>query len=130
LSQTFSFVFSDAGGYADMVWQQVMISGNGAMPGACFVFYSGYTRQWFLGTDDGTGALGPAALGSSGTLQNSQCTLNVGASSAVGSGTTLTLNMALTFQPSFSGPKGIWAVAASWDGLNSGWQSMGSWTPD
>jgi hypothetical protein len=55
--------------------------------------------------------------------------LNVGASSAVGSGTTLTLNLTLTFQPSFTGTTSIWAAAASWDGLYSGWQYVGSWTP-
>jgi hypothetical protein len=128
LSQTFTFVFSDPGGYRDLVWEQVLISGYPASLGSCHVFYSGYTNQWFLGADDGTGGVGPVAGGSSGTLQNGQCALNVASSSAVSSGNTLTLNVALTFQYSFPGTKSIWAAAASFDGLYSGWQLMGGWT--
>ena len=49
----------------------------------------------------GTAWLTPSVLGQSGTLQNSQCAVNTAASSAAGSGTSLTLNLSLTFQSAF-----------------------------
>jgi hypothetical protein len=67
-------------------------------------------------------------LGTTGTLQNSQCTLNVGASSATLSGNTYTLHLALTFQAGYAGAKSIFGYAGSQGGTNSGWQTMGTWT--
>ena len=52
--------------------------------------------------DDGSSWMALLTIGQPGTLQNSQCALNAGASSASGSGTTLTRNPALTFQPGFT----------------------------
>jgi hypothetical protein len=52
--------------------------------------------------------------------------LNAAASSVSGSGNNLTLNIALTFKPAFSGAKNIYMDA--YDGTESGWQQKGSWT--
>jgi M6 family metalloprotease-like protein len=47
-------------------------------------------------------------LGAGRTLENSQCILNTLASSAVLSGTTVTLQLAITFKPSFLGQKNVY----------------------
>ena len=78
--------------------------------------------------DAGTNWLGPMTLGTTGTLQNSQCSINVGSSSASGSGNTLTLNLPITFGSSFAGTQTIWMIAYDNAGLSSGWQSMGTWS--
>jgi hypothetical protein len=52
--------------------------------------------------------------------------VNVASSSASGSGNNLTLNLALTFQTSFSGTRNIYMEV--YDGLDSGWQQKGTWT--
>jgi hypothetical protein len=66
-------------------------------------------------------------LGQSGTLQNSQCAVNAASSSVSGSGNNLTVNLALSFQASFTGTKNIYMDA--YDGPDSGWQLKGSWIP-
>jgi hypothetical protein len=54
--------------------------------------------------------------------QNSQCSIAMGSSTTVAvSGTTLTLNLAMTFKPAFAGAKSIFAFAANPGGVNSGW---------
>jgi hypothetical protein len=65
--------------------------------------------------------------GAATTLQNSQCSVNVGASSLSSSGSTLTLNLAMTFEPAYAGAQNIYMYAADVSGANSGWQSLGTW---
>jgi hypothetical protein len=61
-------------------------------------------------------------------LQNSQCSVNVGASSLSKSGNTLTWNLAMTYQAGFSGLKNVYMYAADVSGTNSGWHPLGTWT--
>jgi hypothetical protein len=60
-------------------------------------------------------------------LQNSQCTLNVGASSASMSGNTLTLNLALSFTAAFAGAKNVYMEVENAT-HDSGWSPHGAWT--
>src|SRR5262249_34859207 len=70
-----------------------------------------------------------ATVGSSTTIQNSQCALDMGHSSVVSNGNTLTMTLAVTFTTAFSGGKHVYLYAASGGGANSGdWQSRGTWT--
>jgi hypothetical protein len=112
-----------------MVWQQIIINSGLTATGGCYIYYSPSSKQIYLGNNSGSGTLGPVTVGTSGTLQNSQCVLNVGSSSVVDSGNTLTLNLALTFESGFTGAQNSWADTASKAGLSAGWQSLGSWTP-
>ena len=65
-------------------------------------------------------------IGSAGTTQNSQCMLDAGASSVTASGTSLTLNLAITFEMAFSGAKNVYMHAQNAVG-NSGWVQRGTW---
>jgi hypothetical protein len=123
-SQTFSFVFSDPAGYQDMAWQQVIV--NSPSDG-CYIDYVPSSNM--VNFYNNGGWLGPQALGSPGILQNNQCSLNVGASSASGTGTNLTLRLALSFQGSLTGAVNIYADTISLSGLTNAWQLMGTWTP-
>jgi hypothetical protein len=67
-------------------------------------------------------------VGSGVTLQNSQCSVALGSSSAVASGTTLTLNLAMTFRAAFTGTKNIYMEGVSAGGTKSVWASEGTWT--
>ena len=72
----------------------------------------------------------PLTLGVAGTLQNSHCSINMGASSGVVSGNTYTMNLAITFQAGFTGANNVYGyVLQTTGGLNSGWQQLGTWTP-
>jgi hypothetical protein len=80
----------------------------------------------YLASDTGVWQ-GPLKMGSTGTLQNSQCILNMAGSSATASGNTLTLNLALTFTAGFSGAKNVYMEVANAT-HNSRWSAYGSWT--
>jgi hypothetical protein len=81
-----------------------------------------------LQNDSGSGWIGPSLLGSGAALQNGQCTVSGASSSALGSGSNLTLNLALAFTSAFSGSKNIYAFAYDNEGLTSNWQQTGTWT--
>jgi hypothetical protein len=127
-SQVFSFVFSDPAGFEDLAWQQVIINSVLFPTGGCSIFYSPANNLVYFGNDAGALALGPQVLGTTGILQNSHCSLNVGASSVSGSGNNLTLRLAFSFQGGFAGTVEVWAVTGALNGLISGWQTMGTWT--
>jgi hypothetical protein len=78
--------------------------------------------------DDAGDAGGPysaMALPGGGTVQNSQCTINGTGSSVVGSGNTLTLTLAVTFNDAFAGNQILYAAARN-NTQNSGWLAVGS----
>src|SRR5205814_1822625 len=67
--------------------------------------------------------------GTAGTLQNSQCSLNVGSSSVSGSGNNLTVTVAVTFKSSFAGQKNLYSIATDNNyAVYSSWKQLGVWT--
>src|SRR5262249_11939335 len=68
-----------------------------------------------------------APLGS-GTLQNRQCAIDLGNSTALLSGHTLTLTLAVTFSPVFAGAHPIFMFAYSGTEGGSDWEVRGTWT--
>jgi hypothetical protein len=69
----------------------------------------------------------PLFLTSSGSLTNSQCTLNGTGSSISASGNTLTLTLSITFKAAFAGNR-IFYMAARSNTQNSGWRALGTWS--
>jgi hypothetical protein len=132
LTQTFTFTFEDPAGYLDLGVVDVLINGN-FLDGrhacyAAFVPASATSGYLYLVDDAGDGGYAggsPIALPSSGTLGNSQCTIDAAGSSVSGSGNTLTLNLAITFTSGFAGNR-IFFVSAG-DAGQSGWQSLATW---
>ena len=132
VTQTFTFTFTDAKGYADLYVLDVLVSTflNGQT--ACYFALAptGPTTGYlYLGDDAGDGGYtvgSPMAIPSSNSVQNSQCTLNGVGSSISASGNTLTLTLAVTFNPAFVGNKAIYMAARS-NTQNSGWQALGTW---
>jgi hypothetical protein len=94
-------------------------------------YYPG-SNQLYLLTDDRSAWQGPLTPGGSGTLSNTQCTLNAATSSAAvggSGGTQVALTLGLTFSAAFTGVQQVWATAFSQvQGLPSGWQQAGTWT--
>ena len=97
-AQTFSFVATDANGYSDITWEQVVFNYDVTGWGACWVYFSASSNRIWLNNDAGNNWQTAANLGSSTTLQNSQCTIQVANSSFSGSGNNLTLNLSITFK--------------------------------
>jgi len=108
--QTFTFTFSDSGGWQNLTVVDVLI--NSALDGrqACYVAFvpSGANSGSVYLVDNAGDAGGPYSgmlLPGSGTVSNSQCSISGAGSSVAASGNALTLTLAITFTGSFTGNK-------------------------
>jgi hypothetical protein len=128
LSQNFAALYSDVNGFSGINTAMLNVSVSSSVANACVVEYIRGTNQLLLMNDAGSGSLGPGTPGSAGTLQNSQCTLNLQSSSVAAAGNNLTVNYALTFEASFMGSKSIFMNVSDNANVSSGWQAMGTWT--
>lgn len=128
LSQTFTFSFSDTGGAADLDYVQVLLTPGVLGTGACWIHYSQRYDLVDLINDSATAGVGPAPPGYPIILSNSQCALDVGATTVTLQGTGLAVVMPVTFKPGFSGPQTVFLRAINLHQANTGWQSKGNWT--
>ena len=127
--QTFSYLYSDGSGYQNISFAESILGTTSNLAGSCSTMYVPATSSVYLMNDAGGSWLGPLTIGHSGTLQNSQCTLNAQTSSASGSGTSLTVNLALSFQPTFIGLLNNFMLAQDTvNNFTSGVQNLGTWT--
>jgi hypothetical protein len=125
-SQTFSLQYSDTAGSTDIASVSVLVNSSLSTVAACSVVYTRASNALALLTD--SGALpGSTIAPGTGSQQNSQCTLSGAGSSVTPSGTTLTLNLALTFQPAFGGARNVYLQAVAPSGT-AAWQQEGVWT--
>ncbi len=103
---------------------------NRALDGgnACYVAYSRPFGLLFLVRDGGTGEglIGPLIPGSAESVSNSQCTISGQGTSAMVSGNSLTLTLAVSYAASFRGSRVIYTAAQSVSNVTSGWQTMGA----
>jgi hypothetical protein len=129
VSQTFVLQYSDTAGAGNLsmawVWFNATLANSATT--SCLIYYSRPANTLYLLNDWGLQWNG-VAMGAGGTLQNSQCSINAGATTATTNGNTLTVNLALTFSSAFSGSKNVYLWANDVGGTNSGWQTRGSWT--
>ena len=124
-TQTFTFTAASGSGYRNIAYVQIIFANGGA---SCFLEYLAPSTI-FVNSDSGSNWAASGALGASGTIENSQCRLNLAASSAAGSSSNLTLNLAVTFKSGLQGQQSIYMAVADNAGLASSWQQMGTWTP-
>jgi hypothetical protein len=127
ITQVFTFVYSDASGYADINWVNMLFQTQLAGQSACLVQYTPANNALYLVNDSGSWYAGTATPGTAGTLNNTQCTVDTGASSALSSGNTLTVTVALTFKTTFTGTKNIYMSVFNNSTVTSGWQAEGTW---
>ena len=126
-SQTFALKYSDTTGAASL--QQVWVYFNATLANpasnACLLYYSAVTNQMNLLGDNGS-SWQAATLGSSATLQNSQCSVNVATATVASSGNMFTWNVPMSFKPAYAGAKNTYLLAVDGSGT-SGWQQLGAW---
>jgi hypothetical protein len=111
------------GATADL--KRAMVRFGATAVNACVVDYNAITATVRLFDDAGVPGV-PAAFGS-GTLTNSQCTLDLAQSFATPSGNDLTLNLRVIFKATLLGPQPIFMRAMSAFGTNTGWLARGTW---
>ena len=129
---TLTFVYSDTNGWAALQSAEFILNPRwepASRAGGCYVKYAPGTGLFTLIADDGNSIAGIAAPGSATSLSNSQCTLDAANSSVTGSGNTLTVVAALTFQPTFTGQRHIWMQAVDYNNVSTNWLVYGVWLP-
>lgn len=126
-TQTFTATFTDGNGAADISGAYLLVHSQIRADAGCFVYYSRAANTVQLLNDSGQWWSAPATPGT-GTLANSQCSVNVAGTTASASGNTLTANLPLTLAPGFSGAKNVYLLATDMAGANSNWSLRGTWT--
>ena len=128
-SQSFTFTFTDTSGGQDIAVATALI--NATLDGrqACYLAFvpSGPAAGEVYLVDDAAGSYQGLSLPGLGSIANSQCSIAATGSSVNASGNTLTLTLAITFTPAFTGNRIIFVQARSMT-LNSGWQTVGNVT--
>ncbi len=124
LSQTFTAVYSNSSGAIYLNRRLFLINSAVNASSACFV--QADPSGTYLINDTDSALLGP--LTATGSLSNSQCTLNGPGTSVINTGVTSTLTLSLTFKPAFTGAKSIFLYADDLFGNNSNWQLLGTFS--
>jgi hypothetical protein len=130
LSQPFTWTVSSPAGYSNISTLYALFNTSISGVNACYIQYNRAANLLYLiDTAGGAWSSGivPGTSSTTGTW-NSYCTLNGIGSSVTSSGTQLSVTASVNFQTSFSGIKNNYLFAADNEGLNSGWQQMGTWT--
>ena len=125
-SVVFSAQYTDSGGAAALTAVSLLVNTSASPAFACYVTYNPVSQVLSLANDDPATGSQVVTLGG-GSQQNSRCIVNGAGSSVSLAGSTLTLNISLTFQPGFSGSDSVYMYAAD-AGANTGWVSRGTWT--
>ena len=126
-SGAFSFTSSSSGGYANIQWMELLFNSYNTAANGCFLAYWPGSRTVGLAGNDGSTWPNTGVLGT-GTIQNSQCQVNLAASYDVQSGNSVTLTLAVSFYQSFAGTQQIWMQTGDDNNLVANWQQMGTWT--
>jgi len=127
-SATYTFTFSDSAGWQHINVADILINDFLDGRNACYVAVVPSAFAVYL-VDDAGDAGGPyqvMTLPGSATAQNSQCSISGTGSSISGSGTTLTVTLAMTFKAAFAGNKVMYLAAGDVSGANSNWQALGT----
>ena len=123
-SQSFTFVFSDTQNASNITGMAMLFSPDGSLTNACYIVYDSSRGTVALVWNSTLGS-DSKPLGSTVVLKNSQC--SVGAATAVVSGLSNIVTVAVSFQGAFSGVKSIYMFAAE-PLSNTGWVQKGTYT--
>jgi hypothetical protein len=127
-TQTFSFVASDVDGASDIQWIETNVNATASFVNGCSTFYDPKQNIAYLLSDDASSWSAPGTVGAAGTLQNNQCTLDLGSSSVSVTGDNINLNLALSFKSGFNGAKNVYGSVRSYTGNNLSLSTLGNWT--
>jgi hypothetical protein len=132
-SETFTFTFSDSSGGTNIAQGHMLItSSNGA--NACYLMYQPVNNYGLAGSglymanDAGTQFSTPVSPGASGTLSNSQCSVQASSVFASISSTSMTVTVTISFMPSFAGNTFIVMNSYDVNWNQSGWFTAGTVT--
>ena len=125
-TQQFSFVASSPNGAGDLAFVNMVFNTMGSPVNGCDLTYVAAGNQLSLLSDDrSTSTSGQP--GATGTLSNSQCSVNLSATTVTAIGNTLTVAPTITFKSGFKAGIQIYMYVQDIPGMTSGWKTMGWW---
>jgi len=128
--RTFTAVYTDPAGSANLSNLYLLFNSSLNDSGGCWIIYVVGTNEMWLMNETGTGTSGgPIVAGRGGSAWNSLCTIR-DAGRPTAAGNTLTLQVNVEFTANFTGTKNVYGLAAGLNGKISGYQLMGTWTPN
>ncbi len=128
-TQTFLFTVSDSSSQINLSGMTMLFTSGAPtnVSNACFLVFNRTAATIGLWDNSGTTTLSTKGIGSSATLQNSQCA--VGYTVMYVSGNSIELSIQLVFYPAnFGTAKSIY-LEANEPSTNSGFVYLGAWTP-
>ena len=127
-TQTLVFRYTHSNGFGQLGVVNALINQYLDGNAACYIAFSQPLNVLYLVNDlgPGSGISAGLTLGGAGSVSNSQCTINAAGSSAVSSGTTLTLTLNVTYKTPFLGNKVIYLAAQDQAGNSTGWKTVGA----
>ena len=130
-TRTFSFLYADTGGANKIMTASGLINASNSLTSACAFQYftaSSSTTPNTLQIYTNGGAPGGTLTPGSGSVSNSQCTINGAGTTVASAGNSMVLNVSITFTtPSFDGPKNIYLSVAD-SNTSTPFQPFGAWT--
>ncbi|MBS1872221.1 MAG: SBBP repeat-containing protein [Acidobacteria bacterium] len=119
---------ADNDGATDIAKLDIIISPSGATANACYIEYSPIGRTIQVSNDAGTAFGTAAVLGTSTTVGNSQCTVDVSRVNDALTGPGLSITLYVSFASGFGGAEMV--KSQVWDraGATSGLQTVGDFT--
>jgi len=134
VGRQFQLTIADSKGTSDLGVVDLLINGAFVDGGrACYLAYMPASNTLAL-VDDAGDAGGPYAgsmmlNGQSTAIENGQCQVTAGGTSAAYSNNTITLTLNIVFKAAFAGNRVLYAAARDLAaGNNTGWQAVGTWT--
>ena len=126
--QSFTHIekYFDADGASSIARADLLVASTTSPTGGVFVRYEANTNKLYLRDSANTRWLGGITPGTRTTVTNSGVTLNALGTQISGSGDTLTVRWALSYQPLLSGRTyNVYAQAQDAFALQSGWKRVG-----
>jgi len=129
-AQTFSAVFSDVDGYANLKQVNFLVNTTAVVGNGIYLMYDKTVSKLYLYNDAGTGYIGNCTPGVAGSLANTRGTLNCGATTVTGSGNNLTISWSITPKAAFvsAATKNLYLFARDVTNATVGWTDRGDWT--
>jgi hypothetical protein len=122
-TEQFSFVASSPNGAGNLAEVKMLFNTTLYRVNGCYLTYLAAGNQLSLLSDDGTTSTS-GQPGATGTLSNSQCSVNLSATTVTASGNTLTVAPTITFTSGFNAGTQAYMYVADVPGMNSGWKKM------
>ncbi len=129
VQQTYTAVYSDADGSANLADCRLLINSTLTSVGAAYVMYDSNANRLYVINDAGTGWTGGIVPGTATTIQNSYVILHCQQTTVTPSGNNLTVNWSITMKPTMAGKVcGGWTYCRDDQGMTDGFDRFATYT--